>query len=164
MFRLPWVSRHDHDAVVAAKDELIAYQRQLISDLREMLARPVAVTVTLPEDFAVIQPAIVRTPRKREVDQRTAAFQKIDWAEIDEKNPDQLRTAVDFILGPRAKGANRYERRHALNSVLANIQAAREKKLRDRSMALQEPQDSEPDAANVPLHIKQMIENAEKGA
>lgn len=163
MFQLPWVSRREYLAVVAAKSELIAYQRELIAELRNMLTRPVEVSVQLPTDFAVIQPAVVRAPA-RASKERSPELKNIDYAEIDESNLAQMKSVVDMHLGPRAKTANRWERRQVLNGVLAQIQAAREKKLHDRAQAADAVAPAQEPEQQVPMHIRKMIEDAEKGA
>ena len=85
---LPWISREHHKEVVAAKDALIASLEAQNAVLAERLAEPVAVTVKLPENFAMVQPAVVRhrkesapspAPRREP--------QEVDWANVDPDNP-----------------------------------------------------------------------------
>ena len=80
-----FISREHHAEVVAAKDALIRSLETQNAVLAERLAEPVAVTVKLPEDFAVLQSAIVR--RKRPQDPSQPATRKeakeVDWANVD---------------------------------------------------------------------------------
>lgn len=162
----PWVSRRVFLAVLEAKNEVIASQREHIKELREILARPVAVTVTLPKDFAVVQPALVSDRSKRAKKKQQDAIGKIDLAEIDLNDPVQLATLVNYELGERAQSANRWERRQVLRGLLVRIRAAKDEKLRQRSIAADSklpaslPDDQ---AASVPQHIREMVESAERG-
>jgi len=161
MWKWPWISRATHKEVVAAKDEVIAMQRGIIAGLRETLSRPAEITVRLPEDFAVIQPAFVRRPARARAPEQTQVLEKIDYASIDTKDVNQLAKAVAFQLGDRAKTANRWEKRQALRSVLVQVEAAREQKLRDRLKTAQTDESAE--IPGFPQHLKGLIEKAERG-
>jgi hypothetical protein len=86
--QLPWISREHHKEVIAAKDALIQSLEAQNAVLAERLAEPVAVSVTLPENFAVLQPAIVR--HKKHQDPKSPADHKdakeVDWANVDPSN------------------------------------------------------------------------------
>lgn len=86
--KLPWISREHHQEVIAAKDALIASLEVQNAVLAERLAEPVAVSVTLPETFAMVQPALVRR-RKENAPSPTAHKEptEVDWANVDANNP-----------------------------------------------------------------------------
>jgi hypothetical protein len=86
--KLPWISREHHTEVVAAKDALIASLEAQNAVLAARLAEPVSVSVQLPENFAMVQPALVRhrkegapspAPRKE--------APEVDWANVNADNP-----------------------------------------------------------------------------
>ena len=86
--KLPWISREHHLEVVAAKDALIVSLEAQNAVLAERLAEPVSVSVSLPENFAMVQPALVR--RRKENAPSPAAHkqpQEVDWANVDANNP-----------------------------------------------------------------------------
>lgn len=158
----PWVSREMHAAVVAAKDQYISSLEGQIAALEKRLDSPIAVTVELPKDFAVIQKAVVeQTSCRRKKTAQPGQLAPIDYAAVNEKDPLQLATLVNYHLGERAEHANRYERRHALQSVLVKIREAREENAR-KAMLARRPQ--EPEAvSDAPQHIKDLVAAAEKG-
>ncbi len=74
--------------VVAAKDALIASLEAQNAVLAERLAEPVSVSVNLPENFAMVQPAVVR--RRKESAPSPVAHKEapeVDWANVDANNP-----------------------------------------------------------------------------
>jgi len=168
---LPWVSREHHTDVVAAKDRLIASLEAQNAVLAERLAEPVAVTVTLPKDFAVLQPAVVQRPATRGK-KRADAAEPVNYADMDETNHAQLAATVITQLGSRAKTANNWERRQILSSLIIQIRAAKAARLRDQINAevgwmegSTAPSAQPPAAAqhqDVPLHIRELIEQAEE--
>lgn len=86
--KLPWISREHHQEVIAAKDALIASLETQNAVLVKRLAEPVSVSVQLPENFALVQPALVR--RRKEglpspVPRKEAP--EVDWANVDADNP-----------------------------------------------------------------------------
>ena len=102
--RLPWISREHHEAVTAAKDALIRSLETQNAVLAERLCEPVKVSVELPKDFAVIQPALIRRPRpQKEPEQADVDFPKTieQWAAIDENDPVALAKLAAHELGPR---------------------------------------------------------------
>lgn len=160
--RLPWISREHHREVVDAYKLLVDSLRNEIDSLEKRMETPVAVTVELPKDFAVIQPAVVSSPARRKK-KDNPAVPKLDYAEVDERDVNQLRTLVDFHLGPRAETANRWERRQVLQSVIVQIRAAKDAKLRNGLKASEDPLPETQETTNVPQHVKDMIEKAERG-
>jgi hypothetical protein len=163
MLRFPWVSREMHQEVVAAKDQLIASLREQIAALGKRLDAPVAVTVELPKDFAVIQPAVVDAPGRRRK-QPTSPVSPIDYAEVNENDPVQLQTLVNYHLGERAGKANRWEKRQILDGILVKISAARGDKMRKAMLQATAARNGEtPDPQNVPQHLVDLIETAAKG-
>jgi len=86
--KLPWISREHHQEVVAAKDALILSLEAQNAVLAERLAEPVSVSVNLPENFALVQPAVVR---HRKANAPSPAVhkepQEVDWANVDPNNP-----------------------------------------------------------------------------
>lgn len=86
--KLPWISREHHQEVIAAKDELIASLEAQNSVLASRLSEPLSVSVKLPENFAMVQPAIVRH-RKDNAPSPVAHKEApdVDWANVDVENP-----------------------------------------------------------------------------
>ena len=85
---LPWISREHHIEVVAAKDALIASLEEQNAVLAERLAEPVSVSVNLPENFAMVQPAVVR--RRKESAPSPVQHKEpveVDWANVNPDNP-----------------------------------------------------------------------------
>ena len=87
--RFPFISREHHAEVVAAKDALIRSLEAQNAVLAERLAEPIAVTVKLPEDFAMLQPAVVRRKRPQDPSQANSRKEakEVDWANVDLGNP-----------------------------------------------------------------------------
>jgi hypothetical protein len=85
--KLPWISREHHLEVVAAKDALILSLEAQNSVLAERLAEPISVSVNLPENFALVQPAVVRN-RKVNAPSPDAVKEtpEIDWSTVDPDN------------------------------------------------------------------------------
>ena len=85
--KLPWISREHHQEVVVAKDALIASLEVQNAVLAKRLSDPFSVTVQLPENFALVQPAVVR---RRKENQPSPAARKdvpeVDWANVDANN------------------------------------------------------------------------------
>ena len=86
--KLPWISREHHLEVVAAKDALIASLEVQNAILAKRIAEPLSVAVQLPENFALVQPAIVRRRKENQPspDARKTA-PEVDWANVDANNP-----------------------------------------------------------------------------
>ena len=82
-----FISREHHAEVVAAKDALIQSLEAQNAVLAERLAGPVAVTVKLPEDFALVQPALVRRKRPQDPETPRKDAKEVDWATVDINNP-----------------------------------------------------------------------------
>ena len=81
-----FISREHHVEVVAAKDALIQSLEVQIAVLAEHLAEPVAVTVQLPENFAMVQPAVVRRRQDPSKPNPSKGAKEVDWANVDVNN------------------------------------------------------------------------------
>lgn len=91
--------------VIAAKDALIASLEAQNAVLAERLAEPVAVSVSLPENFAMVQPAVVRHRKENAPSPVTRKNSpEVDWANVDPNNPFVMAelAAQEFgrMLGP----------------------------------------------------------------
>lgn len=97
---LPWVSRGQYDAVLAGKDETIALLKAQIHALGERLCAPIAVSVSLPEGFAVQMPAVVgRRPKRQDQEQPRVPVKEIDWASVDPNDNDAIARIAARELG-----------------------------------------------------------------
>lgn len=170
--RFPWVSREQHTAVVAAKDEIIAVLKEQIAALDQRLSAPISVSVNLPEGFAVQMPAVVGRRPKRQQDPNAsspAVVKEVDWANVNEKDNEALaRIAADelgTVVAP-----------HVLAQTVArikmNIRSARADKLRKSltegkvgtvSRPLTEAEAVEQGSEYVPAEIRKLVESAERG-
>jgi hypothetical protein len=153
--RLPWISREHHLEVVAAKDALIRSLEVQNAVLAERLAEPVAVTVQMPENFALLQPAIVK--RRKESPAGPEPHKEapeVDWANVDPENPFIMAelAAREFgrLLAP-------IELADWTARVRRQIKAAKEQGIRTPQI----PQVGTLETKQVPAHIKDMIEKAE---
>lgn len=173
--RFPWVSRSTFRAVLEAKNEVIAYQREHIRELREALARPVAVTVTLPKDFAILTPAVVSKPsrKKKRDDVDAPAAMNLDLSEVDENNLEVLGTIAVAKYGRKAH--NKWELKQWIRGIQIEIRAAKADKRRKQQKEQAEPApevgelqkglelDEPIDESAIPAHIRQMVSAAEGG-
>ena len=155
---LPWISREHHQAVIACKDALIRSLEVQNAVLVERLAEPIAVTVQMPENFALLQPAVMR--RKKEGaagPQPRKEAPEVDWASVDPDNPYIMAqlAAQEYgrMLGP-AELADWTLR------VRRQIKAAKDQNIRTPKI----PQIGtlETKQAAVPAHILSAIEEAER--
>ena len=154
----PWISREMHEQVVSAKDALIRLLEAQNAVLAVRLEEPIAVTVRLPENFAMVQPAIVR--RKQPQDPESPAKRvETDWASVDENDPVQIAEIAAQELGP---GYTPYQ----LSQCVARIKFHARTAKAERAMRSQERgtvgviQSEEP---HVPERIQKIIEDAERG-
>jgi hypothetical protein len=170
--KFPWVSRGQYDAVLAAKDEIIASLKAQIAAQTERLTTPIAVSVQLPEGFAVQMPAVVaRRPKRQPQDSepRPAAAKETDWANVDENDNEAIARIAAQELGAVVPA-------HVLARVVAqiklNIRSARADKLRKslqegrvgtQTRPLTEEEAIEQGTAYVPSEIRQLVESAERG-
>jgi hypothetical protein len=175
----PWVSREMHDAVLAERERVIVALRAQIAMLEKRLLDPIPVTVTLPKDFAVIQPAVVQSPTRKKKkkdrgeDSLTAAASHVDLASLDENDTHTLMVIAVGKNGRRA--ANEFEMRQWVRTLKVEIQAAKAAKRRRESLEQDEPAekqielqagddlDAPVDDAHIPAHIREQIEAAERG-
>jgi hypothetical protein len=169
--RLPWVSREQYDAVLAAKDEIIANLKAQSAAYEQRLSLPLSVTVKLPEDFAVQMPAVLARKMKTKDHTAAAPVQETDWASIGENDNEALAREAAKELGtvvPPAVLAR------TISSMKMTIRAAKRKKfeasLREGKVGTQSsPQPiTEADAIEqgfkyIPKEIRDLVEQAERG-
>ena len=155
--KLPWISREHHVDVIAAKDALIASLEAQNAVLAERLAEPVAVTVQMPENFALVQPAIVR--RKKNESPSPAEHKdapEVDWANVDVGNPFIMAelAAREFgrLLSP-------IELSDWSERVRRQVKAAKEQGIRTPKIPNAGLLETQP--KQVPDHILKAIEQAE---
>jgi hypothetical protein len=168
----PFVSRGQYEAVIAAKDEIIGVLREQNTAIASRLSAPIAVSVSLPEGFAVQMPAVVsKRPSKRQDQdsQRPAAVKEIDWANVNENDNEAVaRIAAQELGGPVPP--------HVLARTVAqikmNVRSARADKLRKsltegkvgtQARPLTEDEAIEQGSAYVPSEIRKLVESAERG-
>lgn len=149
MFRWPWVSRGAFEAMLDAKNEVIRYQRERIKELEQRPPAPAAITVQLPPELMVEQPAQVRRKPREEREEKP----RIDYANLDENDPHTLAYLAKEQLGTRF---NSYQLRQAVHQIRTQIVAARAARERPREV---EPESNE----EVPDRIRQMLDAAVRG-
>lgn len=154
-----------HDAVLAERERVIVALRAQIHSLEMRLDKPIAVNVSLPKDFAVLQPAVVSKPRKRKQQDPDIPAAPFDLSVVDESDDRTIAGLVLAKYGRRA--SNSYELRQWVNGIKTEIRAAKAQKIRNR---LTEPVEEvvaqleldDVDTANVPPHILEKIAEAER--
>jgi len=150
-----WISREHHREVIAAKDALIASLEAQNAILGKRLAEPVAITVQMPENFALLQPAIVR--RKKEPVAGTEPAKvpvEVDWANVDPDNPFVMAQLAAQEYG---RMVSPIELAEWTARVRRQIRAAKEQGIRTPQI----PQAGTLETKPVPPHITEMIERAE---
>lgn len=168
--RWPWIGREHHEEVVSAKNAQIRWQQETIAALEARIAAPVAVTVKLPDDFAMVSPAIVASRRaKAAVDpNRKAKIEEPDWANLDENNESDLAKAAAWELGGSA--TNAYQLAQTIGRIKQQI--IRSKLQRNRrtmeegsvgTITAPEPGFSGPRPDVIPESIAKRIEAAAEG-
>jgi len=168
--RFPWISREHHREVVQAKDDLIHSLEQRIAALQESIAHPAKIVVTLPDDFAVQDPAVVRRKSSKKAEpaaQEAKPQEPVDWENIDEKDLVTIsRLAAQELGGPSTP----YALASTVSRIQAHIRAAHVAKVRrivqKGTVGTIVPPTINPEKPEepqqVPEHIKRMIENAER--
>lgn len=170
--RWPWISREQYNDVLAAKNEIIAVLKEQITALDQRLSSPIAVSVNLPEGFAVQMPAVVGRRPKRPQDSNVpspAGVKEVDWASVDPNDNKEIARLAANELGTMVTP-------HVLAQTVArikmNIRSAREDKLRRAltegkvgtvSRPLTEEEAIEQGAEYVPSDIRKLVESAERG-
>lgn len=153
----PWISREHHLEVVAAKDALIASLEVQNAVLAERLAEPVAVTVQMPENFTLLQPAVVR--RKKEpatgLDSHKEA-PEVDWANVNANNPFIMAELASREYG---RLLSPIELAEWTARVRRQIKAAKDQGIRTPQIPQVGMLETKP--REVPAHIAEMIEKAE---
>lgn len=175
MFRLPWVSREHHEAVCLERDRLVVALKTQIIALERRLEQPLAVTVKLPDDFAMVQPAFVRSKRPRRDVPAENSSSPINWEDVDENNLAQLSEIAAREMG--GGKFNLYALMRKVNDIKAHIRMAKSQK-KSRTVdagvtgtivpptvhvAESAKEDEEPDLNVIPAHILERIEAASQG-
>lgn len=169
---LPWVNRGQYDAVLAAKDEMIAVLKAQIAVLDQRLSAPISVSVNLPEGFAVQMPAVVGRRKKQLQDadsKHIVGVKEVDWANVDPNDNEALaRIAADelgTVVAPHILA-------QTVARIRTNIRTARAQKLRQSltegkvgtvSRPLTEGEAIEQGSEYVPSEIRKLVESAERG-
>jgi hypothetical protein len=168
--RWPWISREHHDDVIRAKDAQIRWQQETIFALEARISAPVAVTVKLPEDFAVLAPAAVELRRRRPVDTSTPGKEQSaepDWANLDINDNVALAKAAAYELGGPASP---YVLAQTIRQIKAQATRAKAEKLRRTleeanvgTIATAEAGTANAQPDYVPENIRKRIEQASEG-
>lgn len=170
--KFPWISRGQYDAVVAAKDEIIGVLKEQNATLARRLSHPIAVSVSLPEGFAVQMPAVVSRRPKKQQDQNAsspAGVKQIDWANVDENDNEALARIAAQELGEVVPP---HVLARTVQQIKMNIRTARLDKLRKsltegKVGTVGRPQTEEEaveqGAVYVPSDIRKLVESAERG-
>src|ERR1019366_9247164 len=131
-----------HLAVCSEKDWHIAALRDRIDSLEERLKAPIAVTVTLPKDFAVLQPAVVSNKRKaKPQDPDQPAPLTVNYADCDEKDNVQIAAlaVAKYGRGPH----NTYELNLWVSGIKTEIRAAKSALRRERLKDQEKPAETD---------------------
>jgi hypothetical protein len=171
----PWISREQYDAVLSAKEEIVQSLKDQNAILSARLSAPIAVSVSLPEGFAIQQAAIVgRRPRRQDEDSvhPVPILKEIDWANVDENDNESVARIAAQELGAPVPP-------HVLARTVAqikfNIRSARADKIRNalkegkvgtmsRHVEARTEEEAIAQGSNyIPKEIIQLVENAERG-
>lgn len=167
----PWVSRGQYDAVLMAKDEMIALLKEQIAALDQRLAAPISVSVNLPEGFAVQMPAVVGRRPKRQQDQNAsspAGVKEVDWANID---PNDNKAIARIAAQELGEVVAPHVLARTVGQIKSHIRSARADKLRKAltegkvgtvSRPLTEEEAVEQGSEYVPSEIRKLVESAER--
>jgi hypothetical protein len=173
---LGFVSREMYETVLAERERLIVALRAQIAGLEKRMAEPISVTVALPKDFAIIQPALVSKPkRKKDLDPNDLlpAAPNIDLADLDERDDATLATVAFAKYGRRP--ANTWELKQWIRGIQVEVRAAKAARRRKREQERQDPPleetqlqtglelDEPIDESKIPAHIRESIAAAERG-
>ena len=164
----PWVSREHHREVIAAKDALIAMLEAQNAILAVRLEEPIKVSVNMPDDLMMMQPAVVR---RRRQDQDEKPVQKpIDWGNLDENDPAVLAKLAADELG---RPVTPYILSQTIGRIKAQIRTAKIERKRNSGekgqagtisrSALTEMEAVAQGAEYVPADIRKLVESAERG-
>ena len=177
-FKKDSISREHHNEVVAAKDELIRTLLAQNAVLAVRLEEPIGVTVKLPDGFALVQPAIVRTKARptRLEDPDQPEQDIIDYSNADENDPVVIAKIAAREMGPGPHNA--YALGQVVNRIRTHIREARSKKLRDSQTAgnvgtihtTEPPEVPQPyipkphaeDKVQIPDFVQKLIDEAER--
>ena len=170
----PWVGRDHYDAVLMAKDEIIHVLKEQNSALAQRLSAPIAVSVSLPEGFAVQAPAMVgrRSKQPQDQDHLRRTPHEIDWANIDENDNEAVARVAAKELGSPVPP---HVLARTVNQIKLNSRSARADKLRKSlqegrvgtqsrpAEPLTEEEALSQGHTYVPAEIRKLVESAERG-
>lgn len=169
----PWISREHHEAVIAGKDALIRSLECQNAVLAERLAEPVKVTVEFPERLSA--PKAPESPAKEKMPRKAKALPEIDFATLDERDPIQMSALAAQEFGDKLPSPYILQRWYS--QVRAQIQYSRRKRQQQADQTgsvgtiIVDPEQvsaagpaAPPPPTNVPAHILQLVEAAERGA
>jgi hypothetical protein len=154
---LPWISRGHHAEVIAAKDALIRSLEAQIDTLEKKLEQPVKVTVEMPPDFALLQPAIVRRKRAEASGQAEPSkpAREVDWANVD---PSNNYLMAQLAAEEHGRQLGPVELAEWVQRVHRQIAAAKNQQIRTPKIPVVGTLQTGNDA---PAHIREMVERAE---
>ncbi len=169
--RWPWVSREQYDLVLAAKNEIIQLLKEQNIALRERMDTPIAVSVSLPEGFAVQMPAVVgRRGKNQDKTIQRPVTQEIDWSSVNENDNEAIARIAAKELGAPVPP---YVLAGTVSRIKSQIRSAKQEKLRktlqegrvgtQSSPALTEEDAIAQGSSYIPSSILKEIENAERG-
>ena len=158
-----------YEAVCLEKDRTIVALKAEVLTLKSIIDKPVAVTVELPKDFAIAQPAVVA--RKRKQKDASSQFEEmpaaptLNLADCDENNPEVIARLAVLQYG--RKPYNTYELNVWTGGIKTKIRAAKAEREREKRKKQSDPEQQEEvtlkelddpvDESNVPLHIHELI-------
>lgn len=149
------ISREHHEEVIAAKDALIQSLEAQNAVLAERLAEPVAVSVTMPSDFTLLQPALVKRRKPEEtapVSRKDAP--EVDWATVD---PNNLGLMAQLAAQEYGRMLSPIELGDWMTRVRRQISAAKDQNLKTPQIPSVGFLETKP----VPAHVLRAIEEAE---
>lgn len=158
---LPWVSREHHQDVIAAKDALIRSLEVQNVMLLQRLDEPISVSVQMPENFTLLQPAIVKRRKDAAAGPESRKdIREVDWAKVDADNPFVMAELASREFG---RLLSPIELADWTRRVRHQIRAAKDQGIRTPEIpnvgTLETGVNS--GARAVPTHIAEMIDRAE---
>jgi hypothetical protein len=146
--------------VIAAKDALIASLEVQNAVLAKRLAEPVSVSVQLPENFAMVQPAVVRH-RKETASSPTPRREvpEVDWSSVD---PDNLFIMAELAAQEYGRMLSPIELAEWTRRVRRQINAAKEQAIRTPQIPTVGTLETKLPQKPVPPEILAKIEAAER--
>jgi len=169
MWRLPFISREHHESVLKERDRIIAELHAEVARMDKRAETPIAVTVKLPDDFAVLAPAFVRPTRgKRDVKpENSMPLESIKWHEVNEEDPDAIAKIIlaengGRLLAPQilAQATARVQRRIRQAKV---HQTLRQMEVGTMDARVPPSVRVEEQPVEIPDEIRERIEMADRG-